>query len=101
MHAAPLFLPCASGVEGLLAEEVQVLCPAAMVRSQRGGVALQGDAAVVMTLNLRSRLAQRVLIQVAEGPYRDEADLYRLAQAVDWVLWITPRQTLRDRKSVV
>ena len=95
MHTAPLFLPCASGVEGLLAEEVQVLCPAAMVRSQRGGVALQGDAAVVMTLNLRSRLAQRVLIQVAEGPYRDEADLYRLALAVDWVLWITPRQTLR------
>src|SRR5690606_37133582 len=45
--------------------------------------------------NLESRLAQRVLIEVAEGPYRDEQDLYALAQTVDWQQWLTPRQTLR------
>ena len=46
-------------------------------------------------LNLESRLAQRVLVEVGEGPYRDEHDLYELAHGVDWSDWITPRQTLR------
>ena len=91
----PLFLPCAAGVEGLLAEEVQRLLPHAAVRSQRGGVALHGTVGDVMALNLGSRLAQRVLIQVATGPYRDETDLYNLALGVDWATWITPRHTLR------
>jgi len=95
MQPCPLFLPCASGVETLLADEVQRLLPDAQVRSQRGGVALVGGAAEVMTLNLTSRLAQRVLIQVAQGPYRDESDLYRLASAVDWTVWITPRHTMK------
>ncbi len=91
----PLFLPCAAGVEGLLAQEVQRLLPHAAVRSQRGGVALAGTVGDVMALNLGSRLAQRVLIQVATGPYRDETDLYDLALGVDWATWITPRHTLR------
>ena len=37
-----------------------------------------------MLLNLESRLAQRVLIEVAEGDYRDEDDLYALAHGVAW-----------------
>ncbi|MFZ2651635.1 MAG: THUMP domain-containing protein [Burkholderiaceae bacterium] len=99
MHDLPgplhLFLPCAAGVESLLGEEVQSLLPHSPVRSQRGGVALQGAAGDMMALNLGSRLAQRVLIQVAHGPYRDETDLYRLALGIDWAAWITPRHTLR------
>jgi putative N6-adenine-specific DNA methylase len=91
----PLFLPCAAGAEALLDAEIRALLPGAEVRSMRGGVALAGDPREVMFLNLESRLAQRVLIEVAEGPYRDESDLYALARAVDWSEWITPRQTLR------
>jgi len=91
----PLFLPCAAGVEALLAEEVARLLPDASVRAVRGGVALAGEPHEVMVLNLESRLAQRVLIEVGEGPYRDESDLYALAHDVAWSDWITPRQTLR------
>ena len=91
----PLFLPCAAGVEDWLAEEVARVLPGATVHKRRGGVALEGDPREVMRLNLESRLAQRVLIEVAEGPYRDEHDLYALAQGVDWQQWLTPRQTLR------
>src|SRR5678815_2630420 len=91
----PLFLPCAAGVEALLAEEVARLLPGAPLRAARGGVALAGDPHEVRVLNLESRLAQRVLIEVAEGPYRDERDLYDLARGVAWSDWITPRQTLR------
>ncbi len=95
MSRAPLFLPCAAGVEDLLAEEVAGLLPEAGARALRGGVALEGGVREVMLLNLESRLAQRVLIEVAEGAYRGEDDLYALARSVDWGLWITPRQTLR------
>ena len=91
----PLFLPCAAGVEALLAEEVERILPKAHVFESRGGVALEGDPVEVMTLNLESRLAQRVLIEVAHGSYRIETDIYELAQTVDWGQWITPEHTLR------
>jgi putative N6-adenine-specific DNA methylase len=91
----PLFLPCAAGVEALLADEVARLLPAASVRVMRGGVALAGEPHEVMVLNLESRLAQRVLIEVGEGGYRDENDLYALAHGIAWSDWITPQQTLR------
>ncbi len=91
----PLFLPCAAGVEEWLAEEVARVLPGVPVHTRRGGVALEGDPREVMLLNLESRLAQRVLIEAAEGPYRSEDDLYALASSVDWQQWLTPRQTLR------
>ena len=91
----PIFLPCAAGVEALLEAEVRALLPEARVVAQRGGVALAGEPREVMLLNLQSRLAQRVLVEVAEGGYRDENDLYELARGVDWGDWITAQQTLR------
>jgi putative N6-adenine-specific DNA methylase len=95
MSQAPLFLPCAAGVEALLAGEVARLLPDAAARALRGGVGLDGGVGEVMQLNLESRLAQRVLIEVAEGAYTHENDLYALAHGIDWTLWISPRQTLR------
>jgi putative N6-adenine-specific DNA methylase len=89
-----LFLPCAQGVEALLADECARLT-AAPVRAQRGGVSVRGDERTAMQLNLESRLAQRVLWPLAHGTYHNEVDLYDLARSVDWTRWITPRQTLR------
>jgi putative N6-adenine-specific DNA methylase len=85
-----LFLPCAAGVEDYLADET-----GAHVQKLRGGVALRGGWDDVMRLNLRSRLAQRVLVQLAQQPYRAEADLYEAAMAVAWEAWFTPRQTFK------
>jgi putative N6-adenine-specific DNA methylase len=89
-----LFLPCAQGVEPWLAAECSRLL-GAPVREQRGGVMAHGDEVAAMRLNLESRLAQRVLWPLAQGPYRDERDLYALARSVDWQRWITPQGTLR------
>ena len=91
----PLFLPCAAGVESLLATELERLLPGVAIHESRGGVGLDGDPLHLMTLNLECRLAQRVLVAVAEGTYRDETDLYLLAKTVDWTQWITPQHTLR------
>ncbi len=93
--ALPLFLPCAAGVEALLAEEVGRILPGLPLQTARGGVGLEGGPQEVMALNLQCRLAQRVLAEVAEGPYQGEHDIYELALGVDWTQWITPRHTLR------
>jgi len=90
-----LFLPCAAGIEPLLADECARIVPGAAVRASRGGVVVAGDEQAAMRLNLESRLAQRVLWPLAEGPYANEHDLYDLARRVDWARWITPRETLR------
>ncbi len=93
--ALPLFLPCAAGVEALLADEVKRILPGREVHVGRGGVGVDGDPSDVMALNLESRLAQRVLAEVASGPYGHEDDIYALARSVDWAQWITPQHTLR------
>ena len=89
-----LFLPCAAGVESLLADEVRRITGAA-VDIARGGVWVAGDERTAMQLNLESRLAQRVLWPLIDGPYRDEHELYELARRVAWQHWIRPEQTLR------
>jgi putative N6-adenine-specific DNA methylase len=94
-----LFLPCAAGVEDWLEAEVRdILGPDECLQGPkafRGGVGLYGTLAAVMRLNLHSRLTQRVLIEVARAEYRHEDDIYAIARTVDWMQWVTPRQTLR------
>ena len=99
---APIFLPCAQGVEPLLAAECRALlasgAPAVVIESieeSRGGVRLSAGPLEAMRLNLHSRLAQRVLWPLRGARYRDEHDLYAAAREVDWAQWITPQQTLR------
>ena len=99
-----LFLPCGSGVEALLADEVQRITGTnqesgrsrgRVAEATRGGVWVEGDARTAMQLNLESRLATRVLWPLVDGYYRDEHDLYDLARRVPWGDWISPAQTLR------
>ena len=48
-----------------------------------------------MRLNLHSRLAQRVLVQLSHTPYRSENDLYEAAGAVAWEIWFTPSESFK------
>ena len=88
-----LFLPCAAGVEDFLAEEVSAILSGAEVRKQRAGVRVLADWRAAMQLNLHSRLAQRVLVQVAHVPYAREDDLYAYAHTVPWANWFSNRHT--------
>ncbi len=92
-----LFLPCAAGVEDYLAEEVHALT--GLVGQDllvfRGGVRVQASWFEAMRLNLHSRLAQRVLVQLSHTPYRSENDLYEAASAVAWEIWFTPKQSFK------
>ncbi len=97
MNPLQLFLPCAAGVEGFLADEVHRLTGLAGddLLTGRGGVALRASWRDAMLLNLNSRLAQRVLVQLSHGPYRNEQDLYEAAGAVAWESWFTPRERFK------
>ncbi len=97
MNALQLFLPCAAGVEDLLADEVHRLTGLAGndLLVGRGGVVVQASWRDALRLNLHSRLSQRVLVQLSHTPYRNEADLYEAAAAVAWEIWFTPRQTFK------
>ena len=97
MNQLNLFLPCAAGVEDCLAAEVKRIVGVAdgdMSRS-RGGVLLKASWRDAMLLNLHSRLAQRVLVELAYEPYRSEDDIYEIACGVAWEIWMTPRHTLK------
>lgn len=90
-------MPCAGGVEALLADEVARICGAAArdVRTARGGVQLVAGWPEVMKLNLHSRLAVRVLLQLSHTPYRGEDELYEAASAIAWEDWFTPRDSFK------
>ena len=97
MNQLQLFLPCAAGVEGLLAEEVHQITGLTGndLLTGRGGVLLRASWRNALLLNLHSRLAQRVLVQLAHQPYRSEKDLYEIASTVAWEIWFTTRQTFK------
>ncbi|MGF6526726.1 THUMP domain-containing class I SAM-dependent RNA methyltransferase [Variovorax sp. PvP013] len=97
MNQLRLFLPCAAGVEDFLAQEVHHLTGLAGddLMSSRGGVFVRGSWRDALELNLHSRLAQRVLVELAHGEYRSENDLYAIAGGVAWEIWFTPRQTFK------
>ncbi len=97
MNSLQLFLPCAAGVEGFLADEVHTLTglQGDDLLVGRGGVLLRGSWRHALQLNLHSRLAQRVLVQLSHTPYRSENDLYEAASAVAWEIWFTTRQSFK------
>jgi putative N6-adenine-specific DNA methylase len=97
VSALQLFLPCAAGVEGFLADEVHRLTGLAGddLLTGRGGVTVRASWRDAMRLNLHSRLAQRVLVQLLQAPYRSEDDLYAAASEVAWEIWFTTRESLK------
>ncbi|MFN5178196.1 class I SAM-dependent RNA methyltransferase [Limnohabitans sp.] len=97
MNDLQLFLPCAAGVEDLLADEVHQLTGLTGhdLLSGRGGVVVRTSWREALRLNLYSRLAQRVLVQLSHTPYSSESDLYEAASAVTWEHWFTPQQSFK------
>lgn len=77
------FATCPRGLETQLVQELSAL-DAHKVKAERGGVRFQGDLAVGYRVNLHSRIAGRVLRQVARGAYQNETDLYQQTVTVPW-----------------
>jgi putative N6-adenine-specific DNA methylase len=88
------FAPCPRGLESVLATELEQL-GAASVQGRDGGVQFQGDWRICYRVNLESRIASRVLWQVASQPYASEADIYDDTRALPWNEWFSPGLTIR------
>ena len=97
MNQLQLFMPCAAGVEGFLADEVHRITglTGQDLLTGRGGVLARASWRDAMKLNLHSRLTQRVLVQLSHTGYRSERDLYEAASNVAWEIWFTTRQTFK------
>ena len=92
--AEVFFSPCPRGLENLLVDELGAL-GARGAQAVHGGVGWQGDWATCQRANLESRLATRVMWRVAQGRYRAEVDIYKLAYSVTWAKWFTADDTIR------
>ena len=88
------FAPCPRGLETVLAQELQEL-NAAQIRTANGGVHFSGDFRLCYAVNLQSRIASRVLWQVAHERYHNEKDVYQIASAVPWETYFDPALTIR------
>jgi putative N6-adenine-specific DNA methylase len=88
------FAPCPRGLESVLVTELEQL-GAASVQARDGGVQFQGDWRICYRANLESRIASRILWQVASQPYTSEADIYNTAHALPWNDWFAPALTIR------
>jgi len=88
------FATCPRGLELVLADELRQL-KAEKIHAVGGGVQFGGDFFLCYQVNLESRIASRVLWQVAHADYRSEDDIYRAAYAPRWTDWFDPARTLR------
>lgn len=96
----PIFAPCPQGLEEALAAEMQAL-GFDDAQPARAGCRFHADWTGVLRANLYSRLATRILVQVAHGPVRHEDDILELAQDTPWERWFGAEQTLRVDTSAI
>jgi 23S rRNA (guanine2445-N2)-methyltransferase / 23S rRNA (guanine2069-N7)-methyltransferase len=80
---APFFVTAATGTADLLAAELAALGITG-AREVQGGVACEGELALAYRACLESRLALRVLWQLARFPVADANAMYAGVRAIDW-----------------
>jgi putative N6-adenine-specific DNA methylase len=80
------FATCPRGLEALLADELKH-SGAKQIKPTDGGVGFVGELATCYYTNLHSRIATRILCQVARGKYANEDDLYQAAYKINWPNW--------------
>ena len=74
---------------------------ASSIQSADGGVKFQGDLMTCYRTNLQSRIASRVLWQIASQPYRGEEDIYKTTHGLPWTDWFKPSLTIRVNVSAI
>jgi len=88
-----MFATTPRGLEELLADEL-VRLGLAGARVQRGGVAFESDLAGAYRACLWSRVANRVLLPLAEFEADDDEALYAGVRKIDWADHLGPENTL-------
>ncbi|WP_370539532.1 class I SAM-dependent RNA methyltransferase [Achromobacter sp. UMC46] len=95
-----VFAPCPQGLEEALTAEMQAL-GYEDAKAGRAGCSFTADWAGVQRANLYSRLATRILVQVAHAEISHEDDILDLARDTPWERWFGAEQTLRVDTSAI
>jgi len=88
------FSPCPRGLEAVLGKEL-VEFQAQAIDPHQGGVKYAGPFDLCYHVNLKSRIASRVLWQVGQGVYGQEQDIYNLAVGLPWPTWFLPKNRIK------
>ncbi|CAM3958556.1 THUMP domain-containing protein [Bordetella tumulicola] len=95
-----VFAPCPQGLEEALTAEMQAL-GFTDAQAGRAGCHFSTDWPGVQRANLYSRLATRILVQVAHEEISHEDDILDLAYSVPWERWFGAEHTLRVDTSAI
>ncbi|MBV71733.1 MAG: RNA methyltransferase [Myxococcales bacterium] len=91
--ARPIYITCDGGLEGVLARELETLGVPEAIPSHRG-VGLFGNRQLLQRINVESRIANRILVPIAEYPADTRERLYGGARKVDWSRWFKVDATI-------
>lgn len=80
------FATTVRGLEQLLADELTAL-GAENINVVNAGLEFSATIESIMRMNLHSRLASRIMIRLGYSGYRDEDDIYKIAQRIEWDEW--------------
>lgn len=99
------FCPCPPGLEQVLAQEIEAIaqrpgvkqlnCSIKLLDVLPSGVQFSGSLNACWAVNLYSRIANRVLLQVQQGSYTNEQDIYNLASIIAWEQFFSTHHTFR------
>jgi 23S rRNA (guanine2445-N2)-methyltransferase / 23S rRNA (guanine2069-N7)-methyltransferase len=87
------FATAPKGLEGLLADELRELGGKA-TGERRAGAVFAGDLATAYRACLWSRIANRVLLPLAELPVNSADELYQAVSSISWADHVAPDGTL-------
>ncbi len=91
--ARPLFATCDAGLEAPLQAELQAMGITEFYPDHRG-VGFMGTPAQMWRVNLESRIANRVLLPIAEFPAATPDELYEGVKRIDWSAWMQVSQSI-------
>ena len=80
------------GFEPLLEKELRKL-GAKNIRSINRAVSFEGDLGFLYKANLSLRTALRILMPIGRFPVKNQTDLYRAIDRIDWSKWFTADQS--------
>ncbi|MEP4101838.1 THUMP domain-containing protein, partial [Paraglaciecola sp.] len=72
------------GLDGLLFDEIAAICPDVALKSKPGQVLVTGELSDAYKICLWSRLANRVLVKLAEGDIDTAEDVYKVTDKANW-----------------
>ena len=91
MDRIKLVCPCLLGVEGLVADELRAM-EAQNVEPQNGRVLFEGDAAMLVRVNLGSRSANGCWCRWVRFPARTFQELFQGVKGLPWERWIGEKE---------